>query len=58
MAKITRKIDENTYITEDYDDYEWPCSFFDVIKGLLKALLIAISPLIALGLIALFFTFC
>ena len=47
MAKITRKIDENTYITEDYE--EGPCTFFEVIK----CILLAISPLLVCGLIAL-----
>lgn len=51
MAKITTKFGENIYFTTDCE--EGSCTFFDVIKGLL----IAISPLLICGLIALFFTF-
>jgi hypothetical protein len=52
MAKITTKIDENIYFTTDCEGGS--CTFFDIIKGLL----IAISPLLVCGLIALYFTFC
>lgn len=47
MAKITTKFGENIYFTTDCE--EGSCTFFDIIKGLL----IAISPLLICGLIAL-----